>query len=370
MHHRTILCCVFALIIVTLMFDPSQGHDKDQLYPEVLLNWEIQEPFHALIVDKSQQTEEVWKTGNGEPLLVESFRCSTGEKDGDKQTEGDMRTPEGIYFFCKRIDGRRLAPKYGICAFTTDYPNAVDKNQGKTGYGIWLHGRDKPLDTKPDSNGCVSLENQDLTKLSHYIQLQRTPLIIVRKLNKTPKAEAVAQERRIRQFLNDWIQDLKSCDLTKYMGRYSLNFRSGPFRYESWKRKIRKRFEKKSDITCAEGPMFVCAHNRIASVVLPLGESSDSLAGKTTKVLYVSLKEKPLILAEEVRNPVHRIRRGEPVLASAPAHTPIIEDDPDDVMSSILTVDETERTNELDTQRVGNPESKNRTDILNWNEPL
>jgi hypothetical protein len=246
----------------------------------------------------------------------------------------------------------------------------VDKNQGKTGYGIWLHGRDKPLDTKPDSNGCVSLENQDLTKLSHYIQLQRTPLIIVRKLNKTPKAEAVARERKIRRFLNEWAQDLKSCDLNQFMRHYSRNFRSGPYRFESWKKIIKKRFEKKADAACVEGPMFVYAHNRIATVVIPLGDGSPSSSGKATKVLYVNLKEAQRILAEEVRNPIRRIRRGEPVLASAPARKPVMEDDPDDLMSSILSLDETERANEPHTQLAGNPESKKTTDIQNWDDPL
>ena len=178
----------------------------------------VEGTYHALIVDKSQQRLMVWKVTEGEPAMIASFRCSTGENEGDKWVRGDMKTPEGVYFFCSVIDGRTLPAKYGLWAFTTDYPNFVDRRRGKSGDGIWLHGRDKPLGPKPDSNGCVALENQDLVKVSQFIKLQSTPLIVVKKLKLAPRSVIMEQERQLRDFVEGWRQAWESQDLDAYMG--------------------------------------------------------------------------------------------------------------------------------------------------------
>ncbi len=60
------------------------------------MNWMVEGTFHALLVDKSQQRLTVWQIKDGEPSVVESYRCATGENDGDKWVRGDMRTPEGV----------------------------------------------------------------------------------------------------------------------------------------------------------------------------------------------------------------------------------------------------------------------------------
>ena len=68
---------------------------------------------------------------------------------------------------------RDLPDLYGIGAFPLNYPNELDQHQGKTGYGIWLHGTDKSYYSRPplDSEGCVVLTNLDLDAVKPYIKI-------------------------------------------------------------------------------------------------------------------------------------------------------------------------------------------------------
>lgn len=63
-------------------------------------------------------------------------------------------------------------PYYGPFAFATTYPNLLDKVQGKTGGGIWIHGY--PLDgTRLDefkTRGCIALFNENLEEFAKVIQ--------------------------------------------------------------------------------------------------------------------------------------------------------------------------------------------------------
>lgn len=89
------------------------------------------------------------------------------------------KTPIGTYFIDKRIDGQLLPDRYGDAAYALNYPNAWDKMNGKTGYGIWLHGTTKELYNRAPkaTEGCIALANDDLKILDQYIT-ENTPVII------------------------------------------------------------------------------------------------------------------------------------------------------------------------------------------------
>ena len=59
------------------------------------------------------------------------FKIAIGKEKGDKQFEGDNKTPEGIYFVNRIIDGKSLPEKYGPLALPINFPNAYDKDQRK-----------------------------------------------------------------------------------------------------------------------------------------------------------------------------------------------------------------------------------------------
>lgn len=137
---------------------------------------------YAIVVDKENQALSLYcheKKDTFKQLF--KMNCSTGKAVGDKTVSGDSKTPEGVYFFTKIFEDSELSPIYGIRAYPLDYPNIRDRNRGKTGNAIWLHGTNKPLKPR-DSNGCIVLENENLQKLKNYIRLFETPIIIVDKL--------------------------------------------------------------------------------------------------------------------------------------------------------------------------------------------
>ncbi|RTI63065.1 hypothetical protein C3I18_05330 [Campylobacter jejuni] len=89
---------------------------------------------------------------------------------GDKKIEGDLKTPVGFYELGRKFN--LGDPYYGPFAFATTYPNLLDKVQGKTGGGIWIHGY--PLDgSRLDefkTRGCIALFNNNLEKFAQVVQ--------------------------------------------------------------------------------------------------------------------------------------------------------------------------------------------------------
>ncbi|WP_243545256.1 L,D-transpeptidase Cds6 family protein [Pseudodesulfovibrio tunisiensis] len=163
-------------------------------------------PERIVAIDKASQT--LFLLEQRSPLhMKESYPCTTGQVEGDKLVRGDMRTPEGVYFLGGRI-GRKLDwTLYGNVAYSLNYPNPVDRIKGKTGYGIWLHGRGKTLVPR-DTLGCVALKNPDIQALGDDIT-PGTPVLIASDLKWTPKnnqddplAEELAEQVRI--WASDW----------------------------------------------------------------------------------------------------------------------------------------------------------------------
>ena len=276
------------ILVLTLAFYAADAWPAQPQYPVALMNWMAEGAFQALIVDKSQQRLSVWRIKDGEPTMIESYRCATGEKDGDKWVRGDMKTPEGVYFFCSVIDGCKLPPKYGLWAFTTDYPNFVDRRRGKSGDGIWLHGRDKPLGPRPDSNGCVALENDDLVKVSRFLRLQSTPMIFVEQMLMAPRSQIMEQERELRGFIESWRQAWESHDVDRYMKHYSKNFQSCWLDYASWKEKKRRLSKRYKKVEVKLGNVYLYRQNGLVTAIFTQRYQSDQYASSGIKVLYIS----------------------------------------------------------------------------------
>ncbi|AFM24162.1 hypothetical protein Desti_1450 [Desulfomonile tiedjei DSM 6799] len=331
----------------------------EPLYPAALMNWMVEGTFHVLIVDKSQQRLGVWQIKDGEPLLLESYRCSTGENEGDKWVRGDMRTPEGVYFFCSVIDGRALPSKYGFWAFTTDYPNFVDRRRGKNGDGIWLHGRDKPLAEKPDSNGCVALENQDLAKVSRFVRLQSTPLIVVNQLVMAPRTTIIHQERQLRSFIESWRKSWESKDLDEYMAHYSPNFQSAWLDHKGWKEKKRKLNSRYSKIKVKLGNIYLYRQDGIITSIFTQSYSSDGFRSTGIKVLYiVPTGDRFSIYTEDYHQPVDDPFPVAPLLARIGVDAPTVaSSEKSDFRIRLVSTDEPlqDQQGELETPRPSAP---------------
>ncbi len=181
---------------------------------------------HAILVEKKTQRFYVYRTDPESLQLTRVFdtNCSTGEAVGPKQVEGDKKTPEGIYFIIDEHEDKDLTPIYGPRAFPTDYPHQVDRQQGKTGYAIWIHGTDKPL--KPmDSNGCIALENTDVIRLSDYVTRHVTPVIIQETIAYTDTDALSAWKTSVTRFVDRWVRT----HMTGTAGEYEALYLPGAY---------------------------------------------------------------------------------------------------------------------------------------------
>lgn len=347
------------LALLALLVFPESSVPSEPQYPACLMNWMVDGTFHALIVNKSEQQLTVWTIRDGVPSLVETFPCSTGERDGDKWIRGDMKTPEGVYFFCSVIDGKTLPPKYGLWAFTTDYPNFVDRRRGKSGDGIWLHGRDKPLGSKPDSNGCVALENQDLARVSKYIRLQGTPLIVLDKMRKASRSEILEEERQVRDFIEGWRQSWEAGDLEAYMGRYSRNFQSAWLDYDSWKEKKRQLYQRYKKIRVKLGPPYLYKQNGMVTAIFTQEYASDQYKSSGIKILYLIRDPSYKIYAEDYHKPVDDPFPVAPLLANLGMDPGVSQSENREFSIRLVSTDEPEaRTSEDIEEPQNTPPSR------------
>ena len=198
--------------------------------------WQLNEQQrHAIVVDTSKSTLYLYENVNGEPHYVADFYISTGKKGSEKASEGDQRTPLGVYFVNASLPKNKLTDFYGSGAYPLSYPNEWDRKQGHDGHGIWLHGTPSNTYSRPprSSNGCVVLSNEDLENLSKILQIGITPVIITNQMDwsdEQDKAERTALLNEIEQWRTDWA----SLDTDIYLKHYAHDFSSNGANLSSW----------------------------------------------------------------------------------------------------------------------------------------
>ena len=205
---------------------------------------------YALVIDKSKNRLYVFRNqGQGSaPVLVDDFYIVLGQKVGDKMVEGDLRTPTGTYFVTSYLAPELLPPLYGSGAFPINYPNEYDRRQRKTGFGIWLHGTDRSLFSRPplDSEGCVVLTNEEFERIRQYVVIGRTPVIISEELEWLAKNDWQQQKSLINMVIQEWREHWENGDLQSYLDMYSRDFWTSQHDYDSWGRYKQQVFAGKS----------------------------------------------------------------------------------------------------------------------------
>jgi len=123
--------------------------------------------------------------GLGRLQVVLDAYVSIGNQGMGKWREGDAKTPTGVYFVQKHMTDFMLPDLYGSGALTLDYPNLLDKQQQRTGSGIWLHGSPSQQYARPPTatDGCVVLANDDMLQLVKHGVRAGTPVLIAEQLN-------------------------------------------------------------------------------------------------------------------------------------------------------------------------------------------
>ena len=147
---------------------------------------------HAVLVDLSASELMLFARGaDGHPHLIERHYAASGSGGFGKRVEGDLKTPLGVYRITAFRPDARLPPLYGSGALTLDYPNALDRELGRTGSGIWLHGvpRGGGGRAPRSSEGCVTMPNARLDALVARLDRSRTVVVLADSVRwTTPRA--------------------------------------------------------------------------------------------------------------------------------------------------------------------------------------
>jgi murein L,D-transpeptidase YafK len=280
-----------------------------ELYPKKLITnvLELPENSAAIVVDKTKEILYIVKMEKGVPRIIREFPCITGKRPGDKLEEGDLRTPEGIYFpLCWKTG---LPPMYGIGAYPLNYPNLLDREVLKrNGHGIWIHGTNNPSRPPHSTNGCIVLRNEYLKELRKIIKPKVTPVVIVSNLSFANRDEYLEEKKSILDFILRWKEAWENTpqDISKYLSFYSKNFVWEKGGYNEWiKYKTRiTRFKKwirikLSDITATKDGRLL-QFGTIYVVSFLLDYRSNNYSSKGRKLLYVIKEDgKWKILGEE-----------------------------------------------------------------------
>jgi murein L,D-transpeptidase YafK len=106
---------------------------------------------------KKESEMEVWKRGsNGKYALLKTYPiCRWSGQLGPKTREGDRQVPEGFY----AVAPSQMNPNSAYyLSFDTGYPNAYDRQFGRSGGDIMVHG-------SCSSRGCFAMTDQNIAEI-------------------------------------------------------------------------------------------------------------------------------------------------------------------------------------------------------------
>ncbi len=251
-----------AVAILFWVYTVSAATDNALEYiPDTLVSFEHSEYVqYAVLVEKETQ-HLILYAYDGSLKKVFEMNCSTGEVPGSKLRSGDKKTPEGVYFFTDQYEKKYLSPIYGSRAFPIDYPNPIDIVKGKNGNSIWLHGTNKPIKAR-DSNGCVALADNDIDQLAKHIKLNRTPIIILKKISYISSESVVQVKESILSFLVKLNDALENGTYHDYLECYASEYLPDISWWTEW-RKIKKEFKRSDDISVEMKKVSVFRHEQL-----------------------------------------------------------------------------------------------------------
>jgi murein L,D-transpeptidase YafK len=213
------------MLIISVGFVSAQ----DAFLPSNILMMDSKFSHHVILVEKATHKLHLYENFGTIPKLVKTFSTATGKFKGDKKSNGDHKTPEGIYTIYEFLSKQELlrrhgkyAEIYGSGAFPMDYPNFIDKREGKTGGGIWLHSTDDDnrISKGLDSRGCVVVQNQDLKDISKYIELNHTPIIVVQDVFFLSQTTWERNRKDINSAVQKWANAWQIKDFQTYISSY------------------------------------------------------------------------------------------------------------------------------------------------------
>ena len=191
---------------------------------------------HAIAIDASRSRLYLFENRSTGLKLIADFYISVGKSGLEKTSEGDLRTPLGIYFITSSLDPKTLKNFYGSGALPINYPNILDSKRGKTGKGIWLHGTPPEQFSRPPkaSDGCVVLSNPDLLQIIRTVEVRTTPVVISKRLNWVSPSTTQLTKKPFETALNEWRMAKSNGNMEKVLDFYSPDFSSYGMTLPQW----------------------------------------------------------------------------------------------------------------------------------------
>lgn len=205
----------------------AEARPATELLPRALLQLR-DDQRHALVVDARRSRAYLYENRKGDIRYVGDYYFSQGKLGVNKLKEGDMRTPLGVYYVSSRLPGAKLPDMYGKGALPLDYPNAWDKMNGRGGSGIWIHGVSPETFSRPplSTDGCVVVSNDDLQKLSRFIEVGKTPIVIGDQVEFVSGSVRETDRKLADSLLESWRRDAERRDDDQLRTHYSARFKS------------------------------------------------------------------------------------------------------------------------------------------------
>lgn len=208
-----------------LRLDQARFNPPAGAVPDTVLQLSREYPY-LVLVDLPRARMHLLRNVDGTLELVGSRYAAMGRAGYGKETEGDLRTPVGIYHVTGWKGDESLPELYGTGALPLNYPNLWDRFKAKTGFGIWLHGVPRQMYVRAprSSEGCVTLANEDLLWLKSYVARNRAPVVLADHLDWIPAARARATREGFLARIEDWRRAWAEKDTEGYLDFYGEDF--------------------------------------------------------------------------------------------------------------------------------------------------
>ena len=195
-----------------------------------------QKSRHAIAVDASRSRLYLFENTPTGLVLMSDYYVSVGKAGTSKSTEGDQRTPLGVYYITSNLNRKTLKDFYGSGALPLSYPNILDARRGKTGGGIWLHGTPSNQFSRPPqaTDGCVVMANPDLEYISRTVEVRSTPVVIAPQLEWIEPLKAHAAVQPFETTLHAWRNAKTAGDVGQILSFYTADFTSNGKTLTQW----------------------------------------------------------------------------------------------------------------------------------------
>jgi murein L,D-transpeptidase YafK len=144
-----------------------------------IINISFQEKDTVLVIIKDQQILQIIEINDQNQDTIASFPLLPLPNLENKNAAQDNSIPEGIYFIKETITLEEYGNPPQITAAVLNYPNDADTYHHRTGNNVWIQN---PTNDVSENPSCFYLKNENLNELMKYINLESTPILILKTL--------------------------------------------------------------------------------------------------------------------------------------------------------------------------------------------